>query len=227
MLRHPLPLLCTMKPEPPITLELLLHHWRDLPHQREAIRALERDLNENGYKTAMDRGRPWYWHWRTTSSTPDRGWLAPAIDLIKSFEGCHLTAYICPAGVPTIGWGNTRILNRAVVLSDRITQQQADRMLMETVEGQILPALSRTIPHWQHMRPLQRGALVSFSFNLGWGFYGSSGFATISRVLKDRAWAAVPDAMLLYRNPGSRFEAGLRRRREAEGRMWRQGLSGG
>jgi hypothetical protein len=46
---------------------------------------------------------------------------------------------------------------------------------------------------------------------------------TISRKLADHAWDDVPEAMLLYRNPGTNVEAGLRRRREAEGRLWAKG----
>ena len=30
------------------------------------------------------------------------------IDLISKFEGCYLKAYLCPAGVPTIGYGHTK-----------------------------------------------------------------------------------------------------------------------
>jgi hypothetical protein len=70
----------------------------------------------------------------------------------------------------------------------------------------------------------QRSALVSFAYNLGAGFYGAVGFETITARLRDKDWRRVPEAMMLYRNPGSSFEAGLRRRREAEGRLWLQGL---
>jgi hypothetical protein len=63
-------------------------------------------------------------------------------------------------------------------------------------------------------------ALLSFAYNLGAGFYGSTGFETISRCLRERDWAAVPAAMELYRNPGTPVEAGLLRRRRAEGRLW-------
>jgi GH24 family phage-related lysozyme (muramidase) len=209
----------------PITLAALFVHWRNLPHQRAAVAQLEAELKAEGWTKAMDRRRPWYLTWASTSAAPAVDWLAPAFQLIRSFEGCHLQAYLCPAGVPTIGWGNTRILNRPVVLSDRITRAQADRMLEDTVETQIVPTLARTVPHWREMRGHQRCALVSFAFNLGWGFYGSSGFATISAALKDWRWADVPAAMLLYRNPGSRFEEGLRRRRIAEGALWAQGPS--
>ena len=36
-------------------------------------------------------------------------WLIPweAVELIASKEGCVLKAYLCPAGIPTIGWGET------------------------------------------------------------------------------------------------------------------------
>jgi hypothetical protein len=66
----------------------------------------------------------------------------------------------------------------------------------------------------------QRSALVSFAYNLGAGFYGSAGFETISRCLRERDWAAVPAALELYRNPGTSVEAGLLRRRRAEAKLW-------
>jgi GH24 family phage-related lysozyme (muramidase) len=45
-------------------------------------------------------------------------------------------------------------------------------------------------------------------------------FNTITRVLKNKEWDKVPDALYLYRNPGSNVEAGLARRRKAEGESW-------
>jgi len=62
--------------------------------------------------------------------------------------------------------------------------------------------------------------LVSFAWNVGWHFCGSSDFVTISRVLRESDYDAVPSAMMLYVNPGSSVEAGLRRRRQAEGKLW-------
>jgi hypothetical protein len=70
----------------------------------------------------------------------------------------------------------------------------------------------------------QQSALISFAYNLGAGFYGAEGFETISKRLREKDWAAVPDALLLYRNPGTNAEAGLKRRRIAEGKLWREGL---
>lgn len=149
---------------------------------------------------------------------------AEGIALLKQFEGCRLKAYRDPVGVWTIGWGSTRRADGTPVKAgDKVTQAQADAMLATELGGKVLPAL-RKIPHWEEMAPEQQGALISFAWNLGWDFYGHPDFATISRVLEDREWGNVPVAMLLYRNPGTSVEEGLRRRREAEGILWSRGL---
>lgn len=150
------------------------------------------------------------------------------IELIKRFEGCKLTAYPDPAsgGDPwTIGWGSTKRLNgQPFRKGDTITQAQADTLLEDSIRQVYLPALEK-IPHFAEMSQEQVGALLSFAYNLGANFYGSSGFTTISRHLRNKDWDAVPDALLLYRNPGSNVEEGLRRRRVAEGALWSRGLS--
>jgi len=70
------------------------------------------------------------------------------------------------------------------------------------------------------MNERQQGALLSFAYNLGARFYGSSNFTTITRVLKNKEWSEVPNALYLYRNPGTNVERGLARRRTAEGKLW-------
>ena len=145
------------------------------------------------------------------------------IDLIKEFEGCHLNAYPDPltGGLPiTIGWGSTKDFNgQSFKLGRKITQEYADRLLMFDIEQRFLPSLQK-IPYWSEMNDNQRGALLSFAYNLGAGFYGGSNFNTITRVLKNKEWTKVPDALYLYRNPGTKVEVGLARRRVAEGKLW-------
>lgn len=148
--------------------------------------------------------------------------LTPALNIIKEFEGLKLTAYLCPANVWTIGWGTTVYPNGSrVQRGDRITAKGADELLLWYVEYRILPKLSATIPYWSEMANHQRCALISFAYNVGEHFYGSSGFNTITRALRDRDWVNVPNAMMLYVNPGSSFERGLRRRRDKECSLWR------
>jgi GH24 family phage-related lysozyme (muramidase) len=149
------------------------------------------------------------------------------IDLIKRFEGCHLTAYPDPKtrGRPyTIGWGNTLDLDgREFKLGQTITQEYADKLL-ESDCVKRMQVLKRTIPYWNEMNEQLQGALLSFAYNLGSGFYNSHGLASISNVLKNKNWSQVPTIMYLYRNPGSNVEVGLARRRLAEGILWMAGL---
>lgn len=151
------------------------------------------------------------------------------ISLIKEFEGCHLKAYPDPlsGGLPiTIGWGSTRKEDgKPFKLGETITQEYADNLLVSDLENRFLPSLQK-IPYWGEMNDNQRGALLSFAYNLGANFYGNRNFDTITRVLKNKEWNQVPSALYLYRNPGSNVEVGLARRRKAEGDLWRKPVVG-
>lgn len=204
----------------PISLEQLFKYWKALPHQLASVQQLQQDLIDNGYTAAMRRDRPWFETWSQDGKQAD---LAAAIALIKEFEGCHLSAYPDPlsGGDPwTIGYGTTRYSGGVPVKrGDRITVIEADMLLRLEVD-RVAEKLRTSVPFWKEMDDGQKSALVSFAYNLGAGFYGSAGFETISRCLKEKAWDQVPKAMELYRNPGTPVEAGLLRRRQAEGKCW-------
>ena len=55
--------------------------------------------------------------------------------LIKKYEGLRLTAYLCPAGVATIGYGSTRYPDgRRVMLTDKLTNEaEATQLLLSTL----------------------------------------------------------------------------------------------
>ncbi len=147
------------------------------------------------------------------------------VKLIKEFEGCFLYSYNDPhtGGLPiTIGWGSTKDFNeKPFKLGRTITQKYADELLEHQIRNQFLPSLKK-IPHWNEMNENQKGALLSFAYNLGADFYGHSNFNTITKALKEKRWGDVPAALELYRNPGSKVEKGLLRRRKAEGDLWRK-----
>ena len=94
------------------------------------------------------------------------------IDIIKEHEGLKLTAYLCPAGVPTIGWGHTRTVTLADVHAQRrITREEAERLLSEDLqmfERGVLNACT-IVPNQN-----QFDAFVSLSFNIGLGALGRS-----------------------------------------------------
>lgn len=87
------------------------------------------------------------------------------IALIHSFESCVLTAYKCPAGVWTIGWGNTYYEDGSKVKQgDVITQERADRLfpvILAGFERDVLSLLKVKVNENQF------SALVSFAYNAG------------------------------------------------------------
>jgi lysozyme len=120
----------------------------------------------------------------------------------------------------TIGWGSTKDFDGSPFKMGKvITQKYADTLFEFDLKYRFLPILQK-IPYWEQMNDYQRGALLSFAYNLGSNFYGSSGYDTITRVLKNKEWNKVPATLELYRNPGSDVEVGLLRRRKAEGQLW-------
>lgn len=162
------------------------------------------------------------------TAAPADPW-APAEQMIASFEGFRSQAYPDPlsGGEPwTIGYGFTRWQGQPVTPGLTISHPEADAALAEGVRA-CAAHLAGTIPHWGEMDDQQRCALIDFAWNLGQDFYGDeANFATISRDLRERLWNAVPTDLLLYCNPGTAVEAGLRRRRQAEADLWRQASPG-
>jgi lysozyme len=153
--------------------------------------------------------------------------VSKGIELIKEFEGCSLYAYNDPltGGLPiTIGWGSTKSLTgKPLKLGDKLTQNEADLLLLQHLKTEFLPIL-KNIPYWNEMNEEMQSALLSFSYNLGAVFYGCSGFNTITKLLAEKKWNEIPEALKLYRNPGTSVELGLLRRRTAEGKLWEEGL---
>jgi len=207
------------------------------PNHVKAVQWLEDNLPVKYLEDNVDWAE--IYRGKKTSAAPAPAAAAPAsatgggddvpmmgLKLIKEFEGCHLKAYPDPltGGLPiTIGWGSTRKKDGShFKLGDTLTQAEADSLLIEQCKNEFLPAL-RKIPHWNEMSDGKRGALLSFAYNLGAGFYGGDNFNTITKRLKNKEWDLVPDALYLYRNPGSNVEAGLARRRKAEGESWKKG----
>lgn len=160
--------------------------------------------------------------------------MAPGIALITEFEGFRPEAYPDPIKgwtVPTIGYGTTRYADGAPVRrGDKITRAEAERVLSAWVGQEVVPVLSK-IPAWARMNTNQRGALISFAYNLGAHFYGQDGFRSISQVCDsparwmDAAW--VTSKFELYRNPGSAAEKGLLRRRRAEAALFLRPVNDG
>lgn len=87
--------------------------------------------------------------------------------LIKHFESCRLKAYLCSAGIPTIGWGHTGkdVTLAHVTLGLTITQAAADDLFASDVRY-FERGVERLVTNLS-LLPQHRAALVSFAFNVG------------------------------------------------------------
>ena len=126
------------------------------------------------------------------------------INLIKQFEGVRLTAYKCPAGVYTIGYGHTRGVTRGM----KITEEEASAFLAADLRNSE-KAVERydSIYHWNQN---EFDALVSFTFNCG----ASNLRALLRNGRRNRSQIAA--TLPLYRKAGGKILKGLERRRAAE-----------
>ena len=150
---------------------------------------------------------------------PSAGVLRPsraAVENIKAFESCELTAYADPGtgGDPwTIGWGATGAGIRKGVTW---TQQQADDRLKADVE-RFAAGVSKLIGEAATTQG-EYDALVSFAYNVGLGALEKS---TLLKKHKAGDKAGAAREFSKWINAGGRPLKGLIRRREAEARIYR------
>lgn len=141
---------------------------------------------------------------------------AAGLEIIKHFEGFRPKAYICPAGVLTIGYGTTSGVYRGQIVSE----SQAVALLSKDLlvfEREVKKAVKVPLEQWEF------DALVSFVYNVGGGNFRSS---TLLRKLNAGEYDQVPGQLMRWNKGGGRVLPGLTRRRAAEGRLFSSGRAG-
>ena len=141
------------------------------------------------------------------------------LDLIKAHEGLRLEAYLCPAGVWTIGYGHTSAAGAPAVYKGMVIDLgEADKILradLTKFEGYVRDALKVTL------HPSQFSALVSFCFNVGpAAFRGSS----VLKAVNSRRFDLVPSRLALWNKGDGKVLPGLVRRRADEAKLFMSGL---
>ena len=125
------------------------------------------------------------------------------LNLIKKYEGCKLTSYICPAGVLTIGYGHT---GKDVKPNQTITKKKAINLLKKD-----LARFERHVQSYNYIYEWtdnEFSALVSFAFNIG-NIDQLTAYGTRSR-------SQIRIAMLKYVKANGKTLQGLVKRRKAE-----------
>lgn len=133
-----------------------------------------------------------------------------AYELIKQFEGLRLEAYLCPAGIWTIGYGHTS----GVSPNSFITIQEADEYLhrdVATIEMQ-LNKLNLIL------RQCQWDAIISFVFNVGIGNSESS--TLLAKIRINPEDNSIIDEFLRWVYANGKVMKGLQKRRLAEMKLY-------
>ncbi len=129
------------------------------------------------------------------------------VDLIAKYEGCRLTAYKCPAGVWTIGYGHTAGVNPGDVLA---SEKDAKALLKEDLK-KYGGYVNNCIKEKRIIFPINQNqfdALTSFCYNCGPG--------NLQKLVSGRDEQTIADKLLQYVKGGGKVLPGLVRRREDE-----------
>ena len=138
---------------------------------------------------------------------------ALAMNFIGHWEGCELKAYLCSAGVWTLGYGHTE----GVKEGDTCTAEEAASWLVEDIESR-----QKALAHYVN-KPVTEGqfiALTSLVFNVG-----------ISNVLKSKLlrklnagdFEGAAEEFLDFDLANGKKVPGLTRRRKAENELFLEG----
>lgn len=139
-------------------------------------------------------------------------------DLIKKFEGCKLRAYKCPAGLWTIGYGNTFYEDGTKVKEgDVITQQRAEQ-LFDIIVDDFAKKVDVLVK--SNVSENNFSALVSFTFNVGLGNFQRS--TLLRKVNANPKDATIPAEFRKWVRANGEVLKGLVRRREAEAKLYEQ-----
>lgn len=138
--------------------------------------------------------------------------LSETLVLCKKFEGFRAKPYLCPAGVPTIGYGSTYYSDsRKVTLQDSaVTEEQATAMLREQVLKIYLPGAMSLCPK---LSGYKLAAATDFAYNLGLTRLKTS---TLRKRLNEGDWVAAEVELRKWTRGGGKILPGLVARRESE-----------
>lgn len=161
---------------------------------------------------------------RPKGQEPYAGWLTPegnsvategkisqeGVDLIKSWEGCRLKAYRCPAGVWTIGYGHTHSAMDGL----RITYDRAEELLKQDLQRfeKAITTLVKVPLTQNHF-----DALVSFAYNVGIEAFRNS---TLLKLLNQKNYLLAADQFDRWTKVGKKTLPGLVSRRAEEKKLF-------
>ena len=138
--------------------------------------------------------------------------LEPLYALLRQFEGLRLKPYLCPAGIPTVGYGHTG--PEVTLKSPPITVAFAEQLMQEDAAIAVQTALALSPNLAKH--PKKLCAIADFCFNLGATRYKAS---TLRKRVNAEDWEGAAEELAKWVWGGGKKLPGLVARRNLEAQL--------
>ena len=137
-------------------------------------------------------------------------------ELVREFEGCKLKAYKCPAGIWTIGYGNTQYENGKEVKEGEVITLERAEQLLEVILIKFVQQVGELVK--SKVNQNQKDALTDFAYNCGLGNLKSS--TLLKKVNADPNDKTIREEFMRWTKVNKIELAGLVRRRKAEANLY-------
>jgi lysozyme len=140
------------------------------------------------------------------------------LQILKHYEGLRLKSYDDGGGVWTIGYGTTKINGKPVVPGMTCSEEQAESYLkadLAKFEARVDKSVTVELTQSEF------DALVVFAYNIGEGAFAAS---TLVKLLNKGQKCDVPVQLLRWNKDNGKVLAGLTKRRQSEGDLFKLGV---
>ena len=141
---------------------------------------------------------------------------AAGLAFIKKYEGLRLSAYHCPAGIVTIGYGSTCYHDgRLVMIGDQLhSEEEATQLLLSTISEFESAVNEKQL----NINQNQFDALVSFTYNVGINAFSQSTLLIKAEINVNDL--SIADEFMRWNYASGIVLAGLTARRMEEAKLY-------
>lgn len=162
------------------------------------------------------------WNAQTRTVTTERQQVPVAVvlateKLIKPWESLVLEAHWDRfAKIYDIGYGDTRLYGRPVRKGDRVTELEADAMLINRAYHDYYLPILNCAPNLKNAPDSVQASMLSGAYNFGVGYRGGKGWcgSAIAKRIDAGEWRAACEVQTAYNRSGGERIEGLVKRRE-------------
>ena len=135
------------------------------------------------------------------------------LEVIKKHEGFRSKPYLCPAGIPTIGYGNTYYPDgKKVTMQDQPITEVLATVMLSIIVRRFEDCVNDNVK--ANINQNQFDSLVSFVYNLGCGNFKKS--TLLKKINANPCDPTIPSEFAKWNKAGGKVLSGLTKRRHDE-----------